>query len=72
MSLEFMQVFYLSSIGDLEDLIPFTPSEPGEEDFKKNCNAYIRLDGNQLFTSQATHNRYPFLLRTFKYYNFPR
>ena len=65
-----MQIYYLSSVGDLEDLI----SMPSEEDLelRKNCNAYVRLDGKQLFTTQATHNRYPFLLRTFKYYSFPR
>ena len=69
LSLDYFQVYYLSSVGDLEDLLQF-PAE--DADLRKNCNAYVRLDGNKLYTTQATHNRYPFLLRTFKYYNFPR
>lgn len=62
-------MYYLPSVGDLEDLIQFSPEE---SEFKKNCQAYIRLDGNQLYTTHATHNRYPFLLRTYKHWSFPR
>ena len=39
---------------------------------RKNCNAYIRLDNGQLFITHGTHNRFSFLLRIFKTWNFPR
>ena len=71
LTLTFLQLYYLPSIGDLEDLIQFSP-EDMEEGMNKNCNAYIRLDPDQLYTTQATHNRYSFLLRTYKFYSFPR
>jgi hypothetical protein len=70
LNLDFKQVYYLSSIGDLEDLIHFSPED--ETFVRKSCNIYVRLDGDRLFTTQATHNRYSFLLRTYKYYSFPR
>jgi hypothetical protein len=62
-------IYYLPSVGDLEDLIQFSPEESG---LKKNCQAYVRLDGNTLYTTHATHNRYSFLLRTYKFWSFPR
>lgn len=40
--LEFKQIYYLTSIGDLEDLLPW---EKGFEGERKNCNAYVRLNG---------------------------
>jgi hypothetical protein len=63
-------IYYLSSVGDLEDFIHFSPDD--ESVYRKNCNIYLRLDGDQLYTTHGTHNRYSFLLRTYKYWSFPR
>lgn len=68
MELEFRQLYYLTSIGDLEDLLPW---EKGMEE-RKNCNAYVRLQDGQLIITHGTHNRFSFLLRIFKTWNFPR
>jgi hypothetical protein len=65
----FKQIYYLTSIGDLEDLLPW---EKGLEGERKNCNAYIRLIKDQLFITHGTHNRYSFLLRIYKHWSFPR
>lgn len=40
MKLEFQQFYYLTSAGDLEDLISL---DTGEISDKKNCDIYIRL-----------------------------
>lgn len=71
MELDFMQVYYLTSIGDLEDLIALG-SPQGKAEERKNCNAYVRLDNDTLYITHGTHNRYSFLLRIFKTWNFPR
>jgi hypothetical protein len=48
------------------------PWEKGFSEVRKNCNAYVRLDNEKLFITHGTHNRYSFLLRIFKTWNFPR
>jgi hypothetical protein len=48
------------------------PWEKGISGERKNCNAYVRLDNENLFITHGTHNRFSFLLRIFKTWNFPR
>ena len=80
--ISFKQFYYLPSVGDLGDIVPWShhvnasfSSKEHKEDksyLTKNCNAYVRLDGEQLFITQATHNVYSLLLRIIKTYHFPR
>ena len=42
------------------------------EGLGKNCNAYVKMVGEQIYITHATHNRYSFLLRIYKHWHFPR
>lgn len=71
------QFYYLTNVGDLEDLIPaFTENyvgihEQAEGQKLGNCNGYVKLKDDQLLIGHSTHNIYAFLLRIFKSYHFP-
>lgn len=70
MYLGFSQFYYLTNVGDLEDLIPAYQSEL-EQRHGGNCNGYVKLQNGEISVAHNTHNIYAFLLRIFKSYNFP-
>lgn len=79
MYISFSQFYFLTNVGDLEDLIPaFHDSEAMESHISQNlkreggnCNAFVKIIEGKLFFAQSTHNIYSFLLRIFKTYSFP-
>lgn len=68
-NLGFSQFYYLTNVGDLEDLIPAfsqtSKPNPGE------CNAFIKIVKDKLYVTQSTFNIYNFMLRFHKIYSFP-
>lgn len=57
-------------MADVADLIPaFMPSMGYSRD--PSCSIYTRLDDNGITVTHSTHNKYIFMLRIFKTYNFP-
>jgi hypothetical protein len=67
--MEFRQFYYLTSAGDLEDLISIDREEILD---RKNCDIYIRLEGKMLYYAHHTHNSFIETLRIFKTWSFPR
>ena len=70
MNLDFKMIYLLPYMGDLEDFIAYDPDWVSI--IKKNCNAYIKWDGKELYSTHQTQTRYTFMLRIYKHWNFPR
>lgn len=57
-------------MADIADLLPaFIPSMTYTRD--PSCSIYTRIDDNGITVTHSTHNKYIFMLRIFKTYNFP-
>jgi len=81
--LSWTQFYVLTNVGDLQDLIGafeyFSAEKNGEKIIKDkanlhtegNCNGIVKLINGELYIGHSTHNKYEFMLRIFKTYNFP-
>jgi len=68
MFLTFDQFYFLTNMGDLEDVIPAFDST-----FPKmmECSCFIKLTPDDLLSGHTTFNMYTFMLRLMKSYHFP-
>lgn len=68
----FSQFYYLTNMGDLEDIIPAFDQKTGlNSTSRSNCNAFIKELNGKLYVTQSTFNIYNLMLRFYKVYNFP-
>ncbi|KAL4446161.1 hypothetical protein ABPG74_021700 [Tetrahymena malaccensis] len=65
--LSFNQFYYLTNMGDLEDIQNAVLKTNKTE---KNCDAYVKLTKNDLVCAHSTFNIYSLMLRVYKAYNF--
>lgn len=72
MYIGFSQFYYLSNMGDLEDIIPAFDQETGiNKASQMNCNSFIKEIAGNLYVTQSTFNIYNLILRFWKVYNMP-
>jgi len=72
MYIGFSQFYYLSNMGDLEDIIPaFDPDTGINKASQMNCNSFIKEIAGNLYVTQSTFNIYNLMLRFWKVYNMP-
>lgn len=67
--LSFNQFYLLANQGDLEDIVPAFPKK-GQREKSADCNTFVKLTSNDLFTTHSTFNHYSLMLRIYKVYNF--
>lgn len=53
--IDFFHFYYLTNMGDLQDIIPAFENNDEEEKFL-NCSGFIKLTENELITCHNTHN----------------
>lgn len=70
MALDFKMIYLLPYMGDMEDFIAYDPDWVSI--VRKNCNAYIKWNGKELYSTHQTQTRFTFMLRIYKHWNFPR
>jgi hypothetical protein len=61
MYIGFSQFYYLTNVGDLEDLIPaFRAPNTNMDGYERmgNCNAYVKLMDGRIYAAHSTHNIY--------------
>ena len=56
-NLDFFNFYYLTNMGDLQDIIPAFECEIKPDNFRE-CSGFIKLTENELYTSHNTHNMY--------------
>ncbi len=70
MAISFREFYTFVNMADISDLIPaLMPTTEYKRD--PSCSIYTRLDDHGITVTHSTHNRYVFMLRIFKTYNFP-
>eukprot|EP01017_Pseudomicrothorax_dubius_P026478 TRINITY_DN2957_c0_g1_i2.p1 TRINITY_DN2957_c0_g1~~TRINITY_DN2957_c0_g1_i2.p1 ORF type:complete len:512 (+),score=91.97 TRINITY_DN2957_c0_g1_i2:67-1602(+) len=70
-NLSFDLFYYLTNMGDLEDIVPAFSYHPAVKNPAfSECSAFIRLVNGSLLTGHNTYNIYPLMLRVFKSYQF--
>lgn len=68
----FSQFYYLTNMGDLEDIIPAFGQQTGlNETSRRNCNSFVKEINGNLYVTQSTFNIYNLMLRFWKVYNMP-
>lgn len=70
MNLTFDQFYYLTNMGDLEDIIP-AYSNSSRTKTQMECSTFFKLTSNDLIASHATFNNYALMLRVFKSFHIP-
>lgn len=72
MYIGFSQFYYLTNMGDLEDIIPaFRQSSGLNSTSRANCNSYVKELAGNLYVTQSTFNIYNLMLRFWKVYSMP-
>jgi hypothetical protein len=72
MYIGFSQFYYLSNMGDLEDIIPAYDQPTGlNTTSRSNCNSFVKEIAGNLYVTQSTFNIYNLMLRFWKVYNLP-
>lgn len=68
--LTFNQFYYLTNMGDLGEIMEaFYPPESSVAK-TPDCNIFIKLTDEDLYSTHSTFNRYSLMLRIYKIYNF--
>lgn len=76
-TLRFDQVYMLTNMGDLEDILPaFGESSTSlkyMKEWRMECSGLIKLhpELKDLYAGHTTFNGYSYMLRVFKFYNLP-
>lgn len=68
----FSQFYYLTNMGDLEDIIPAYKQKSGlNSTSRMNCNSFTKEIDGKLYVTQSTFNIYNLMLRFWKVFDMP-
>lgn len=71
MYIGFSQFYYLTNMGDLEDIIPAFTGIQIPNSYRKSCSSFVKIVNGDLLVAHNTWNQYALMLRFMKSYNYP-